>query len=345
MNAIPRVSSNSRLPTALIAVLLSLGPSGVLAESQAEPSPTPAATQTMAPSSATAPVWHNPPYTNLSIIDPCGGPKELLSKINPSPCVLVEGEALFFAGYANVNTHGNVSVSGPQSGFELPISGNANIYPNLAMAFGVSATSQIQITMPSDVDVSTQRLGSASAATNTAFNYKQLVYFSQTKFTLAAVDLGYIAPTGNSFGPSYSIQPILFQPLSPDVGIGGAWTFQNSASPVGPGSTQRGWSDPLLLYLSWSPARSSFAFFPVVSHNFNPNRTSIILDGAQLFGRHFLFNVEYGGLGLSAAATGPFNHTFTFAADANPRIFAATIYYLMGESNLPPQQPAPTPTP
>lgn len=289
-------------------------------------------------------VWHNPPYTNLSIIDPCGGPKELLNKINPSPCVLIEGEAMFWAGYANVNIHGNVSASGPQKGFELPFSGNANIYPNLSMAFGVSATSQLQITMPSDVSVSTQRLGSASGTTNLALDYKQLVYFNQTKFTMAAVQLGYVAPTGSSFGPAYRIQPMLYQPLNPNVGVGAVWTFQNAATPVSLGSTQRGWSDPILFYLEWSPAQGGFAFFPIVSHSFNPNRTTVLADAAQLFGRHLLLNVEYGGLGVSAAATGGLNHAFTFGGTAYPRLFSATIYYLMGESNLPPTPAAPTPT-
>lgn len=315
-----------------------------IASQQASPLPSATPAAPPAPAAASAAEWHNPPYTNLSIVDPCGGPKELLSKINPSPCVVIQGEAMFWAGYANVNTHGSVSVNGPHSGFELPISGNANIYPNLTMAFGVSAHSQFQITTPSDVNVSTQRLGSAAGATNTVLNYKQMVYFNQTKFTMGSIQLGYTAPTGNSFGPAYQIEPMLYQPLNPNIGIGATWTFTNSASPTGIGQTERGWSDPILLYLSWSPAAGGFGFFPVVEHNFNPNQTTVIADAAQLLGRHFLFNVEYGGLGVSAAATGPFDHGFSFAANSNPRLFAATIYYLMGESNLPPMPPAPTPS-
>jgi hypothetical protein len=34
-------------------------------------------------------VWHNPPNTSYSIFDPCGGPKELLNKFGPTPCVYI----------------------------------------------------------------------------------------------------------------------------------------------------------------------------------------------------------------------------------------------------------------
>ncbi len=304
-----------------------------------------AAAASPAASPSPAPVWHNPVGTNFSIFDPCGGPKELLNKINPSPCVLVLGQAQVSIGYANVNTHGTVSVNGPHNGFDLPISGNANVIPNLLVAFGVSKSSQFQITLPSDVNVSAMRLGSTSATTDTSFYYKQLVYFNPKVFTLAAVNLGYVAPTGTSSSPAYSAELDLSQPLNANVSFGAFWTFKNAATPTGLETTQRGWSDPIGAYVSWSPAQGGFAFFPLVSHEFNPNRTTVILDAAQLLGRRFLINVEYGGLGISAASSGPFGNTFTFAADAYPRIFSVSLYYLAGaESNLPPMPPAPSPT-
>ena len=309
----------------------------------AQPTPdTPPPSPAAAPTSA--PVWHNPVNTPYSIVDVCGGPKELLSKINPSPCVLVLGQAQLSVGYAIINTHGSASLSGPQNGFVLPISGNANVYPTFVMAVGVSSRSQLQISAPSNVDVTTQRLGGTSAATDTAFNYKQLLYFSPTKFTLLAVAFGYTAPTsGSSLGPSYTIQPQLAQPLNANVTLGAFGTFKNADINQG-GSVQRAWSIPIGFYLAWSPARANFGVLPIVTHEFNPNRTTVILDAAYLFNRHMLLNVAYGGLGISSSTALPFAPNLTFATNVNPRIFAAQLYFLIGgESNLPPMPPAPPP--
>lgn len=302
----------------------------LLAVATAQVSPTPAPTP--------APVWHNPAGTPYSIFDPCGGPKELLNKIAPSPCVVVLGQAEVAIGYANINTHGSVSVNGPQNGFDLPIAGNANVYPNLLIAFGVSKNAQFQITLPSDVNVSTMRLGSATATTGTSLYYKQLVYFNPKLFTMAAVNLGYIAPTGTSSSPAYSAELDLSQPLNVNYGLGAYWTFKNAVTTTAIGSTQRGWSDPFGVYVTWSPARSGFALFPTVEHAFNPNRTALIVDVSQLLSRRVEINVEYGGLGVSAASSRAFANSFTFAANAYPRIFSVSLYYLAGaESNLPPQ--------
>ena len=304
----------------------------LLAVATAQVSPTPAA------SAAPAPVWHNPVGTSYSIFDPCAGPKELLNKIAPSPCVLVLGQAEVSVAYSNINTHGSISVNGPQNGFDLPVSGNANIYPNLLIAFGVSKNAQFQINLPSDVNVATMRLGSATATTGTSLYYKQLVYFNQKKFTLAAVNLGYIAPTGTGSSPAYSVELDLEQPLNANYSVGAYWTFKNAVTTTAIGSTQRGWSDPIGVYVTWSPTRGGFALFPMVEHEFSPNRTVFIVDASQLLSRRVEINVEYGGLGVSGTSTGPLANTFTFAADAYPRIFSVSLYYLVGaESNLPPQ--------
>jgi hypothetical protein len=139
---------------------------------------------------------------------------------------------------------------------------------------------------------------------------------------------------------------MFLQPFNQDIGLGGTWSFQNATQSTALRTTQRVWSDPILLYLSYSPPASPLALFPIVQHNFNPNRTIVLGDVMYLFSRHFLISAEYGGLGYSAAATGPFNHLLTFSATANPRIFGVDLYYLIGESNLPPPPPpAPAPTP
>jgi hypothetical protein len=332
-----------------LAALSVFSPLACRAQPTPAPSPSPPANLPQAP--ASAPVWHNPTNSPYSIFDPCAGPREIFNKLNPSPCVLVLGQAEVGFGYANINTHGSVSVVGPLGqGASLPISGNANAYPMLTMTAGVSSRSQLQISAPSYVALSAQRLGSTNVATDLGFNYKQLLYFSPTKFTLAGIGLGYTPPTnGISTGPSYTIQPQLAQPFNADLSAGAFWTFKNA--PVNTfDSTGRGWSDPIGLYLSWTPTNANFAFLPLVTHQFSPNRTTVILDGAYMFSRYTLLNVIYGGLNASSSTTLPFAPNFTFATNLTPRIFAATFYVLIGgESNLPPMPPpsapAPAPTP
>ena len=316
-------------------------PSFVASAQSATPAPTSSPTA--------APVWHNPPNTNYSIFDPCGGPKELLSKFGPSPCVYILGEAMVSAGYSNISVHGSVSASHGALAASLPLSGNANVYPSLLLVVGVSPSSQLQITAPSTVSVNTARLGTFTAASDTSFSYTQRVFFSPTAFTQAAIGLGYTAPTNGggitSPGPSYQIQLDLAQPLNANVSVGPWWTFKNAGSTSLTGGTTRGWSDPLGIWLAWSPQYSSFEVLPIVYHSFNPNRTALIGQIVQLLSRHLSVALTYGGTETSIQSNGPFAQSFNFAANSSPRIFAVNFYYLINESNLPPQQPpAPKPT-
>jgi hypothetical protein len=321
----------------LLGVVL-LGRTGAAASAQpAAPSP--------APSPTAAPVWHNPPNTNLSTFDPCGGPKELLNKFGPTPCVYISGEAMVSAGYSNISAHGSVSASHGALDASLPLSGNANVYPGLFLVFGVSPSSQLQITTPSEVSVSTARLGAFSAASDTSFNYKQRVFFSPTAFTQLAVDLGYTAPTNGggitSPGPAYQIQLDLAQPLNANLSVGPWWTFKNSVSTSLTGAGTRSWSDPLGIWFAWSPQNSTFEVLPVVYHSFNPNRTALIGQVVQLLNRHLSVAITYGGTETSTQSNGPFAQSFNFAANSYPRIFGVNFYYLINESNLPPQPPPP----
>lgn len=302
-----------------------------------------------APSATPAPVWHNPPNTSFSIFDPCGGPKELLNKFGPTPCVYIAGEAMVSAGYSNISAHGAVSVSHGGLAASLPLSGNANVYPSLLLVFGVSPSSQFQITAPSAVSVNTARVGTFSAASDTSFNYKQRVFFSPTAFTQLAIDLGYTAPTNGggitSPGPAYQIQLDLAQPLNANVSVGPWWTFKNSVSTSLTGGSMRAWSDPLGIWFAWSPQNGSFEVLPVVYHSFNPNKTALIGQVVQLLSRHLSVAVTYGGTETSTQSNGPFAQSFNFAANSSPRIFGVNFYYLINESNLPPQPPPPKPTP
>ena len=249
------------------------------------------------------------------------------------------------AGYSNISAHGSVTVTHGTQAASLPLSGNANVYPGLLLVFGVSPSSQIQITAPSEVSVNTARLGSFSAASDPSFNYKQRVFFSPTTFTQLAIDLGYTAPTNGggitSASPSYQIQLDLAQPLNANVSVGPWWTFQNSASTSLTCGSTRAWSDPLGMWFAWSPQQSTFEALAVIYHSFNPNRTALIGQVVQLLSRHLSVALTYGGTETSTQSNGPFAQNFSFASNSYPRTFGVNFYYLINESNLPPQAPPP----
>jgi hypothetical protein len=116
----------SRLIFRAISAFTFLWVPGLAASAQsATPSPAPAATA--------APAWHNPPNTNYSIFDPCGGPKELLNKFGPTPCVYIAGEAMVSAGYSNISAHASITVSRGALAAGLPLSGNANKAPRIGL--------------------------------------------------------------------------------------------------------------------------------------------------------------------------------------------------------------------
>lgn len=327
-------------------------PIRAFAQTATEPSPTASNNPTPASQSPHAPVWHNPPNTNYTIVDPCGGPKELLNKFGPTPCVYVAGEAMISAGYANINTRGNAQITGngpPGFSTNLPLSGNANVYPQLLMVFGVTANSQLQFGLPSEVQVNSQHFGTFTATSEPSVNYKQRVFFSPRKYTQIAVDLGYTPPLEgggiNVSGPAYQIQLDVAQPLSTELTVAAWWTFKNALSRSLFQSSERGWSDPLGFYLAWMPAHTNLAVFPVVYHDFNPNRTAIIGEVAQLLSRHLSIVVAYGGAQTSSESNGAFRQVFNFATNSSPRVLTATLYFLINESNLPPQTPASSPSP
>ena len=97
----------------------------------------------------------------------------------------IEGEGMVSAGYENIGAHGALQLTGNGTlGLtkSFPIFGNANVYPSILLAFGVSPSSQLQVTAPSEVNVNTQRFGNFNAASNIALDYEQRVFFSATKY-------------------------------------------------------------------------------------------------------------------------------------------------------------------
>jgi hypothetical protein len=128
------------------------------------------------------------------------------------------------------------------------------------------------------------------------------------------------------------------------VTVGPWWTFQNTASTSLTRVSTRAWSDPLGIYFAWVPQNTGLEIIPVVYHSFNPNKTVLIGQLVQLLNRHLSIAVTYGGTETSTQSNGPFAQNFNFAANSSPRIFAVNFYYLINESNLPPQPPTPVPT-
>jgi len=321
------------------------------------PTPQPTPAQTIAPRPEPAAPQIPPDF------DPCGGPHELLNKIgNGTACVFVRGEAAITAQYgsANIPVNSQINFNGPIGSKSLGLSSAAHAfgYPASVVYIGVLPRAQISITPPSFVQINSSAAGTltgnnvlAAGASDMKFEYKQLFYVNPMKFTMLAVDLAYKAPTGSpalrGSGPSYTIDPILTQPLPHNFGVTLAFPVNNftvtnsptcTPTPGGivcvPGGTQRGWSwTPQLVPYWTSPGGTLLAVF--IQHDFHPSVTPVVFSAAQLFGRHFSVAVSEGGFNYSASATGPFQGLVNASATAYPSLFTASVNYLFGRSDLP----------
>ena len=327
------------------ALALALGFFPVVAGAQAPPSPAP-----------------SPPPIPKNF-DPCGGPLELLNKIgNGTACVFIRGEAAVTAQYgsANIPVNSQINFDTPlgSRSFGLSSAAHAFGYPGSEIYVGVGPRAQIAFTPPSFVQVDSSGLAAltgnnvlAAGASDMKLEYKQLVWVDMTKFTMLAFDLAYEAPTGSprlqGVGPSYTIDPILTQPLPHNFGITLAVPVDDSAGTTPPsctrapghiacvpGAIQRGWNlSPQVVPYWQSPGGTQLAM--VAQHNFNPNSTPLILSAGQLIGRHFEVAIADGGFNYSASASGPLNGLVNASATAYPRLFTASVNYLFGQSNLP----------
>jgi hypothetical protein len=344
-----RRQRSALLGAALLTGLLSL------ASRVAAQTPPPSATPPPAPAQAAPAIPKN--------FDPCGGFLELLNKIgNGTACVFVRGEAAVTLQYGSANVPANTQINfnTPKGnrGFGLSTAAHAFGYPASVIYVGIGARTQIAISPPSFVQINSSALGAlrgnnvlASGSSNMTFQYKQLVYVDPAKFTMLAVDLAYAAPTGSpslrGAGPSYTLDPILTQPLPHNFGVTLAFPVNDSAatSPTTcsrasgrfvctPGAIERGWSfSPQFIPYWESPGGTLLGLF--VQHNFHPSATPVVFSAAQLIGRHFDIAISEGGFNYSASATGPLTGVVGASTNAYPSLFTASVNYLFGFSNLP----------
>jgi len=304
------------------------------------PSPVPAAS--VAPA---APASVVPPLPKD--FDPCGGPLELLNKIgNGTACVFVRGEAAITAQYGSAdipaNSQINFDTPSASRAFGLSTSAHAFGYPAAIISIGVGPRAQITVTPPSFVQVNSSAAAAltgnnvlAAGASDMKFQYKQLVYVNLEKFTMLALDFVYNAPTGSpslrGSGPSYTIDPILTQPLPHNFGVTVAFPVNDVSASNG---TQRGWSwSPQLVPYWASPGGTLLALF--LQHNFNPRITPVVFSATQLFGRHLSVSIAEGGFNYSASANGPFQGLVSASTTAYPSVFTIGVNYLIGHSDLP----------
>ncbi|MGB8908920.1 MAG: hypothetical protein WCC84_09255 [Candidatus Cybelea sp.] len=273
--------------------------------------------------------------------DPCAGPLELLNKIgNGTACVFVRGEAAVTGQYSSASIPISAELSA--TGTTLDVSGDVHAFgiPSPVVYIGVAPRAQVVITPPSFVQASTSRLGVLAAGTsNMSFEYKQLMFVDPAKFTMAALDLAYQAPTGSQAfrgpGPTYTIDPIVTQPLPHNFGLTLAFPVNNfTVSCLTCTTKQRGWSlSPQIVPYWESHGGTLLGLF--VQHNFNPNTTPIAFSVGQLFGRHFELAASEGGFVRTATATGPFLGVVNATVTAYPSLFNVSANYLIGESDLP----------
>lgn len=325
-----------------------------------------AAAQTPEPSPVASSAPQAPTQTSPAVpkdFDPCGGPLELLNKLgNGTACVFVRGEVAVTAQYGSANIPANSQInfnlpSGNRS-FALSTAAHGFGYPASLVYIGVGPREQLTITPPSFVQINSSAAATltgnnvlAAGASDMKFQYKQLVYVNLKNFTMLAVDLTYNAPTGSpalsGAGPSYTVDPIVTQPLPHGYGLTLAFPVNNltitnppictpmASGPVCvPGGTQRGWTwSPQIVPYWTSPGGTLLAV--LLQHNFHPNVTPVIFSAAQLFGRHFELSITEGGFSYSASATGPIQGLVNASSTAYPSLFTAGINYLFGQSNLP----------
>ena len=334
----------------LFAVALVTAPLSLTNRAQAQPAPAPTASAT--PSSQAQPV---PAPTSSETpsaapegehhipkdFDPCGGFLELLNKIgNGTACVFVAGEAAVTGQYSSAIIPINAQLSA--KGSTLNVSGDVHAFgiPAPVVYIGVAPRAQVVITPPSFVQVSTSRLGMVAAgASDMSFEYKQLLFVDPAKFTMVALDLAYQAPTGSQAfrgpGPTYTIDPIVMQPLPHNFGLTLAFPVNNfTVSCFMCTAKQRGWSlSPQVVPYWESHGGTLLGLF--VQHNFSPNTTPIAFSVGQLFGRHFEIAASEGGFVRTATATGPFLGVVNATVTAHPSLFNISANYLIGESDLP----------
>ena len=155
---------------------------------------------------------------------------------------------------------------------------------------------------------------------------------------MVGADVSYHAPTGSTGlrgeGPSYTIDPIILQPLPHNLGLDLAFQITNSGKAVLGGGTQRGWSFAPQIIPYWQ-SQGGTMLAVAVQHSFNPNATPVVFSAAQLFGRHLMLSVSEGGFTYATGFTGPIAGLVQASTTAYPSLFTVGVSYLFGHSDLP----------
>jgi hypothetical protein len=280
--------------------------------------------------------------------DPCGGPLELENKTGLTPCVFVAREAAFTAQYLSMNVPSNTSLNlntslGPL-GTSFTTSAHIIGYPATTVYVGVEPRGEIYIVPPSFVQVNSSAAAAitgnkvlAAGASDTTFGYKHLFLLNPKKFTMLGLELAYRAPSGSPAfrgpGPSYTIDPILEQPLPHHFGVVLAFPVNNFTIVNTPNT--RGWRFTPILEPFWqSPGGTLLAVD--VEHSFNPNLWPVAFSAEQLLGRHISVFASYGGFDYTAAGTGPFHGLVNVTTKTYPRLLSVGVNVLFGRSDLPP---------
>ncbi|GEM_PF-3120912 len=322
------------------------------------PTPVPTLPPTPQPAAVTPPKPTPPPIP--AGWDPCGGPLELLNKIGAkvTPCVFVAGEVGLSAGYFTVNIPSNTSLNLTTRfgtfGTSFSTSAHAFGYPASTVYVGVLPRAEIYILPPSFAQVNSRAAATltgndvlAAGASDMTFGFKQLLWVNPQKFTMLGLNLAYKAPSGSKAfrgpGPSYTINPILEQPLPHNLGVELAFPVNNFttvtrtcmfAPPPCTRTSSRGWSFTPILVPYWE-SQGGTLLAVTVEHSFNPNIWPVGGSLTQLLSRHVAVYVSYGGFDYTAAGAGPFHGLVNATTTTYPTVFSTGVNFLFGRSDLP----------
>ena len=279
--------------------------------------------------------------TLLKNLDPCAGPLELQSKTSLTPCTYVLGEGAFSIGYAAINIPGTIEATGSRGvTFTRDFFGHVSTYPSFATQIGVTRHSQISIIAPTSIETNVRLGTAASGISDLQVGYKQMVFANLKSGTLVSLQLTYGAPIGSkpfaAPGPSYTGEVIFGQALPERFGIiGGLPVSYEVVSTKGQGPNEYGFTFVPTLVPYWQSPGGTLVGVGI-THSFSPNVTPLSIAALQLISRHIQVGVTYGGVNSFTDIAGPVPQIVRFNTAVHPTLLAVNLYFLVGESNIPP---------
>lgn len=279
--------------------------------------------------------------TRTVLLDPCGGPQELLKKyLSASPCVFVRGQASVQVTYSGTNVPEVYTRTLAGREFMVTEFSHAFGYPGALINVGITPSSQITIVLPSFSQVSSTQTGIIAGAADTECRYKQLVYWNRRGGILGGVLATYKAPSGSpglTAGlPSYEINPLFNVALNKARSIAENLSFPVSNAPaVAPGQPRTWIFAPQAVTVWRSPGGTLLAL--IVQYNSYTHITYLTFNTAQLLSRRFQLQGTYGGNNSAVDYANPIEG-IGLSGTAYSRSFTIGLSYLMGgHSEVPPQ--------